>query len=144
MILNLWMKKSRGKSTHRSEGFVTSLESKTIFDFIVKELRIFRHICVALDTSITDGLDHLNAVIASINASCELESTCEQAIFQSLWAVFTGLSSFPQLEINADRRAKSPIACVTVKVRKPTSLIGMPAINAESDTIGSACETKAL
>lgn len=61
------------------------------------ELGVFGHVGIAFDSSVTDDLDNLNAVVASIDTPCALQSARKQAVFYTFRAVLESFSSFTQL-----------------------------------------------
>lgn len=140
----IWFGESGGECSHWAKRLVSSLKSQALFNFIVQKLGVLCHICVAFDTWLTNDLDYLNAVIASINTANKIESAREQTVFQSFWAIFTGLWSISNFEVDADGSTKSPIASITVHVCKSACLGSMPAVYAHSCIVSCACKAEAL
>ena len=64
---------SGGESAHGSKWLVSSLEAKCLFNLVVKELSVLGNISITLDSFSAGGLDHLNAIVASVAASDALQ-----------------------------------------------------------------------
>lgn len=99
---------------------------------------------MTLDSFSAGDLDHLDAVIASIDAGSHVEGTTEQTVLQSFGAVVKGRARLSHLAVDAEGGAESPTAGVAVEAGKAARFDCVPLVDAAGDVAGAAREPIAL
>ena len=84
------------------KGLVTGFKAKTFLNFFLHELYILQEIVVWFYSFSTGHLDDFYTIVAPINTSSNTESTWENAVFDTLSAVFEGGAWLSQFAVDAE------------------------------------------
>ena len=98
------MKGSRGKGVETPDGLISGFQTETLLHFVVQKLSVSHQIFVACYASVTDGTDHLEAVVEPVTAAYEIKSAGKEAVPERLGAVLACFASIANFAFDADGR----------------------------------------